>query len=119
MRKDETHFYDQYTGLQLPAKGVHAARLEEVDFANKLGAFEPRPREEALEKMGRPPFETRWIDSNNGDEKRPELRSRMVVQETRKSSTIALDDIASVSSSTPSVGSGAVVLLIDDVAERS
>ena len=43
----------------------------------------------------------RLIDSNKSDEKSPEYRSRMVVQETRKTSTIAIEDIAAVTSSTP------------------
>ena len=98
---DTACFYDQYTGLVLPTAGVRAARRDEVDFANKLVAFDPRTRDEAYEKMGRAPFGTRWIDCNKGDDKTPELRSRMVVQETRKTSTIAIDDIAAVTSSTP------------------
>ena len=96
-----TCFYDQYSGLFLPTAGVRAARQDEVDFANKLQAFEPRSREEAIAKMGRAPFGTRWIDCNKGDEKHLELRNRMVVQETRRTSTIAIDDIASVTSSIP------------------
>ena len=94
-------FYDQYTGMELDPEGVRAARQDEMDFAKKLEAFEPRPLAEAWEKMGRRPFGVRWIDSNKGDAKRPELRSRMVVQETRRTSTIAIEDIASVTSSTP------------------
>ena len=43
----------------------------------------------------------RWIDCNKGDEQRPELRSRLVVQETRQTSTISVSDIAAVTSSTP------------------
>ena len=43
----------------------------------------------------------RWIDCNNGDEQRPELRSRMVLQETRHTSTISVSDIVAVTSSTP------------------
>ena len=51
--------------------------------------------------MGRKPFGMRWIDCNKGDEQRPGLRSRMVVQETRQTSTISVSDIAAVTSSTP------------------
>ena len=43
----------------------------------------------------------RWIDYNKGDEQRPELRSRLVVQETRQTSTISVPDIAAVPSTTP------------------
>ena len=43
----------------------------------------------------------RWIDCNKGDELRPELRSRLVVQETRQTGTVSVSDIAAVTSSTP------------------
>jgi hypothetical protein len=94
-------FYDQYTGLKLEPAGVRAACRDEMEFAERLEAFEPRPVEEAWENMGRKPFGVRWIDCNKGDVSRPELRSRMVVQETRRTSTIAIEDIAAVTSSTP------------------
>ena len=35
------------------------------------------------------------------DEQRPELRSRLVVQETRQTSTISVSDVEAVTSSTP------------------
>ena len=94
-------YYDQYTGLELDPVGTAAARQSEIDFAWKLKAFEPRPRSEAYQRMGRKPFGMRWIDCNKGDEQRPELRSRLVVQETRQTSTISVSDIAAVTSSTP------------------
>ena len=98
---DGAQYYDQYTGLLLSKAGVVKARKDEIAFAKTLEAFEPRPRAEAIRKMGRPPFGTRWIDSNKGDSESPDLRSRLVVLETRRTSTIDIEDIASVTSSTP------------------
>ena len=92
---------DEYTGLVLRPEGIVKSRTEELEFAVKLGAWEPRPIAESLKRMGRRPFGVRWIDSNKGDDENEEYRSRVVVQETRRSSTIPLDDIAAVSSSTP------------------
>ena len=94
-------YYDQYTGLELDPVGAAAARQSEIDCAWRLKAFEPRPRTEAYQRMGRKPFGMRWFDCNKGDEQRPELRSRVVVQETRQTSTISVSDIAAVTSSTP------------------
>ena len=94
-------YYDQYTGLELDPVGAAAARQSEIDFAWKLKAFEPRPQTEAYQRMGRKPFGMRWIDCDKGDEQRPELRSRLVVQETRQTGTISVSDIAAVTSSTP------------------
>ena len=98
---DFNKYYDQYTGLELDPVGAAAARQSESDFAWRLKAFEPRPRTEAYQRMGRKPFGMRWIDCNKGDEQRPELRSRLVVQETRQTGTISASDIAAVTSSTP------------------
>ena len=94
-------YYDQYTGLELDPVGTAAARQAEIDFAWRLKAFESRPRTEAYQRMGRKPFGMRWIECNKGDEQRRELRSRLVVQETRQTSTISASDIAAVTSSTP------------------
>ena len=89
------------TGLEPDPVGAAAARQAEIDFAWRLKAFEPRPRTEACQRMGRKPFGMRWIDCDKGDEERPELRSRFVVQETRQTGTISVSDIAAVTSSTP------------------
>ena len=94
-------YYDQYTGLELDPVGAAAARQSEVDFAWRLKAFEPRPRTEAYQRMGRKTFGMRWIDCSKGDEQRPELRSRLVVQERRQTGTISVSDNAAVASSTP------------------
>ena len=94
-------YKDAYTGVVLDPAAVGEARKQELEFAASLKAWEPRPRSEAFQKMGRAPFGTRWIDCNKGDDESPEHRSRLVVQETRKTSTIPLEDIAATSSSTP------------------
>ena len=75
-------YYDQYTGLE----------LDPVET--------PQHDNPSLTLL-RKPFGMRWIDCNKGDKQRPELRSRLVVQETRQTSTISVSDIAAVTSSTP------------------
>ena len=47
---------DQSTGLELDLVGTAAARQSETGFAWRLKAFEPRPRTEAYQRMGRKPF---------------------------------------------------------------
>ena len=94
-------YNDQCTGLEHDLVEAAAARQSEIDFAWRLKAFEPRPRTEAYQRMGPKPFGMRWIDCNKGDGQRRELRSRLVVQETRQTSTISVSDIAAVTSSTP------------------
>ena len=51
--------------------------------------------------IGRAPFGVRWIDSDKGDSTRPDYRSRLVVQETRASSTIPVGDVGAVFAATP------------------
>ena len=45
----------------------------------------------------------RWVLCNTGDETRPEIRARIVVQETKFRSTIAAGDIAATFSATPPI----------------
>ena len=58
MRLDYLHrsTMDQYTGLELDPVGTAAARQSEIDFTWRLKAFEPRPRTEAFQRVGRKPF---------------------------------------------------------------
>ena len=98
---DNAKIYDQYTGVALEVEKVAKARTEELDFAAKLGAWETRTKVGAYARMGRAPFPVGWIDHNKGDNVTEDYRSRMVVKETKRVSTIASDDIAAVTSSTP------------------
>ena len=98
---DQPVYWDAYTGMALQTDKVEAARRSELEFGEQLGAWVVRPREEAILRSGRAPIRTRWIDCNKGDDRREEYRSRLVVQETRRVSSIADDDIAAVSSATP------------------
>ena len=48
IRMPEHRDYDQYTSLDRDPKGAQAARQNELDFAQKLGAVEPRPVDDAF-----------------------------------------------------------------------
>ena len=56
--------------------------------------------EECL-KAGCVPIPMRWVDINKGDDQHPNYRSRAVLQETKRRSTLGPDDIASTFSATP------------------
>ena len=58
------------------------------------------PITKAQEQMVRALYDTRWLHHNKDDAGRPEYRSRLVVQETRRSSTIPPDGVAGTASST-------------------
>jgi len=101
--RDETQkFYDEYTGLELPAEGVRRARREEMEFMATLGVWYVEARAVACAD-GTRPIGVRWIDNNKGDDAAVCLRSRLVVQETRRVSSIAPGDVQSTFAATPPI----------------
>ena len=63
--------------------------------------WEPAPVKECWEKTGRGPIGCRWVDIDEGDASRPDVRSRLVVQETKKSGTIDSQDVGAVFAAMP------------------
>ena len=95
-------FIDEITGLRLRTEGVRQARAEELGFCDKLGVWQRgHSIKKCLEETGKHPVPMRFLDINKGDAEREELRSRLVVMETKKRSTIAPDDISATFSATP------------------
>ena len=77
-------FFDSVTGFELDPERVRKARAEEVDFMLKLGVWKVVDVNEATAVTGRPPISVSWVDTNKGDEYKPILRSRLVVNETKR-----------------------------------
>ena len=90
---DRMEFYDELTGLEMEPDMVRAARRTEMEFMATLNVWSYSTVAQAHADIGRAPFGVRWIDSDKGDSTRPDYRSRLVVQETRASSTIAPGDV--------------------------
>ena len=69
-------YIDDTSGKLLNNTLVEKARTEEISVIRKLGVWEvgDRPRGEVV-------FGTRWVDIKKGAEKKPFLRSRLVVQD--------------------------------------
>ena len=88
--EDWSTFSDEISGKALETTMVQAARAEEIDFANRYGVWTPVPIQQAWDRTGRGPISSRWIDVNKGDEKRPQYRSRLVIQEVRQSNVEAI-----------------------------
>jgi hypothetical protein len=93
--------YDQYTGIPLDPDLVRAGRREEIKFMELLKVWAPATLEECVAETGAQPIPTKWIEHNKGDDLRPEIRCRLVAQETRSRSTIDVSDMAAVFSATP------------------
>ena len=61
---------------------VHRVKMEEKDFTDKKGVYDPVLRSDAAEKGCRA-IRTRWVTVNKGSDDAPPLRARWVAQESR------------------------------------
>lgn len=110
VKHDCDSFYDGHTGLQLDTAATHLAMAEELKCIEELGLWCPVPPDHFMQRLGTPPIPTRWELCKKGDDERPDIRARLVVQETRRRSTIAAGDIAATLSATPPVEALRMVL---------
>ena len=62
---------------------VREARREELKCVRSRRVYEIVPWSRAVERTGKPPIRTRWVDTNKGSAGDPEYRSRWVAQEFR------------------------------------
>jgi len=76
-------FWDHVNGGYLDAEKVSAARAQEREWIAKQGVYRIVPRSMCLEETGKAPIPLRWIDTNKGDNKNPNYRSRQVVREIK------------------------------------
>ncbi len=95
-------FYDEISGALLKPEDVKAAREEEVSIAHKLKVYREATEEE-MKADGCKPIPIRWIDVNKGDAGNVLVRSRMVVQETRRRSNLGTgpESMAATFAATP------------------
>ena len=74
-------FWDENTGELLPPELVAASRSEELQFMNGWRVWDEVPISECVQRTGKKPLGSRWVDVNKGDFVRPDVRSRLVAQE--------------------------------------
>ena len=74
-------YVDEISAEALNAALVRAARQEELEYADRYGIWDEVPTQECRDQTKAAPISTRWVDTNKGDEARPNYRSRLVVQE--------------------------------------
>eukprot|EP00971_Amphidinium_carterae_P177000 3509700-Amphidinium_carterae.1 len=71
-------------------------------YMKHLGVWKYSTVDEAVAETGRRPYGVRWVDSDKSpDPEKPDLRSGLVVQETRGNSLIAVGDVMSTFAATP------------------
>ena len=76
-------YRDDLTGQLLDPVLVREARAKEMEYVRSKGLWVKRPTGECFEKTGRPPVTVRWVDANKGDDKCPNIRSRLVARQIR------------------------------------
>ena len=73
---------------------VRNTRELEMHYMDELCVLEASDLDTCMAETSRPPIPTDRIDIVEGDSSRPNYRSRLVCQETRRRSTIDVDDWA-------------------------
>ena len=96
-------YFDDITGFPLDPVLVKQARDEEIRYLTEaLKVWEIVDRDAGLALMhGVKAIPVRWVDINKGSEAAPEYRSRLVVMETKRRSTIDPQDKGAVFAATP------------------
>ena len=78
-----TQYWDDVSGEPLDTEGVQQARKEELVHVHKHEVYRKVPISQCIERTGKLPIGTRWVDINKGDSVHPEFRSRVVGQEIK------------------------------------
>ena len=87
---DGMEFLDDVNGyVQLEKDLVVAARKLEIDYFRKMGVYTKVSRTEATNGKFKV-ISTKWIDTNKGDTKNPNYRSRLVGREIKKDKRLDL-----------------------------
>ena len=76
----DEEFRDYLIGQLLDPQLVREARAKEMEHVRSKGLWVKKPVKECLDKTGRPPVTVRWVDTNKGDDKCPNIRSRLVAR---------------------------------------
>lgn len=74
--------WDDITGESLDVRLVKAARTEEIEYMNQIGAWRPVLRSEVMARNPEAKIVgTRWVQVNKGCKEKPDVRCRLVAQE--------------------------------------
>jgi hypothetical protein len=74
-------YWDAITNEELPANLTAEARAEELAFMDEWKVWDVVPLTECWKNTGKKPLQSKWVDVNKGDLKRPVVRSRFVAKE--------------------------------------
>ena len=77
-------FWDDVNGGWLKAAQVQIARGEELSWMKRREVLEPCDESVCWATTGKAPLRCRWVDTNKGDERKENYRSRLVAMEIKK-----------------------------------
>ena len=80
----DTEAFDDVRGGPLLLDKSRAAREVEMEFVKSRAIYEYRPVKECLGRTGKSPIGVKWVDTNKGDNVRPNIRSRLVATEMKR-----------------------------------
>ena len=84
MEDEDLVAYDDAKGGTLHMPPLRKARDEEMEFVKSRNIYSYASVKDCVEKTGRNPIGTKWVDTNKGDDQNPKYRSRLVATEVRK-----------------------------------
>ena len=71
---------DATTGQVLGGELVNVARELEMEYFKAKNVYTKVPREDAYRRAGKAPITVKWVDTNKGDDDKPNYRSRLVAK---------------------------------------
>lgn len=74
-------YWDDVNGGWLKPDLMQAARKDELDYVKQRGIYRVVLLAQCLEKTGKYPIPLRWVDTNKGDDARPNYRARLGVKD--------------------------------------
>ena len=83
-------FRDDLTGQPLDPVLVREARQKELDYFEAKKVWVRKDIGEARRVTGKPPISVRWVDVNKGDDREPNIRSRLVARQIRQAGEEAI-----------------------------
>ena len=72
-----------------------------MDWLHKFQTYEYDTVANCVDHTGKKPTGVRWVELNKGDDEHPDVRCRLVVQETKNVSTIPVEDVNATFAATP------------------
>ncbi|CAE8585163.1 unnamed protein product [Polarella glacialis] len=82
---DWPEVFDATTGKAIDPKLVAEARALELDYIRRCNVYRFVPWGLAKANTGRPPVKAKWVDTDKGDELRPNIRCQRLAVEIKRS----------------------------------